>query len=233
MRHFMISTCHQIFFFCHGSTALVDRGIIIVGVSRSHSDTPHSNRTSLGEWSARRRANYLATHNIHNRQTSKPLVGFQPAIPASKRLLTHRVTQFINLVSGWIQIGYFIVAAVFVLLLVESNKRSMFTTDCIGWSCQLILDCLIWRNPNRAQHGLDIVWCNYVLIWGTLWREMTSRSNCDVICFHNAFRGACVMKSAKKRGFNGMRCDWMRFNLISIILSIMCAKLCFTFVCVK
>jgi hypothetical protein len=62
---------------------------------------------------------------------------------------------------------------------------------------------------------------------------MTSRSNCNVLGFHNAFRGTCVVKSAKNGGLNGMRCDRMRFTLISVILSIMCAKLCFTCVCVQ
>ena len=40
-------------------------------------------RTPLGEWSARRRDLYVTTHN--NRQTSMPLMGFEPAIPASER----------------------------------------------------------------------------------------------------------------------------------------------------
>jgi len=33
-------------------------------------------RTPLGPWSAPRRDLYLTTHNIHNRQTSMPAVGF-------------------------------------------------------------------------------------------------------------------------------------------------------------
>jgi hypothetical protein len=34
-------------------------------------------RTSLDEWSARRRDLYPTTHNVHNRQTSMPPVGFE------------------------------------------------------------------------------------------------------------------------------------------------------------
>ena len=45
-------------------------------------------RTPLGEWSARRR-DYLTTHNTHNRQTSMPLVGFEPTISAGQRLQTY------------------------------------------------------------------------------------------------------------------------------------------------
>ena len=37
-------------------------------------------RTSLDEWSARRRDLYLTTHNSHNRKTSIPPVGFEPTI---------------------------------------------------------------------------------------------------------------------------------------------------------
>jgi hypothetical protein len=46
-------------------------------------------RTPLDEGSARRRDFYLTTHNTHNRQTSKPPVGFEPAIPAGERQQTH------------------------------------------------------------------------------------------------------------------------------------------------
>ena len=49
-------------------------------------------RTPLDERSARRRDLYLTTHNIHNRQTSMPPVGFESTIPASKRPQTHSAT---------------------------------------------------------------------------------------------------------------------------------------------
>ena len=42
-------------------------------------------RTPLDEWSARHRDLYLTTHNTNNRQTSMPLVGFEPMISASER----------------------------------------------------------------------------------------------------------------------------------------------------
>ena len=57
---------------CRGFT--VTRGFTTVG------------RTPLDEWSARRRYLYLTTHN---RQTSMPPAGFEPAIPASERPQTH------------------------------------------------------------------------------------------------------------------------------------------------
>jgi hypothetical protein len=46
-------------------------------------------RTPLDEWSARRRVLYLTTHNTHNRQTSKPLVGFEHTISACDRPQTY------------------------------------------------------------------------------------------------------------------------------------------------
>ena len=46
-------------------------------------------RTPLNKWSARRRDLYLTTHNTHNRQTSMPLVGFEPTISAGERPQTY------------------------------------------------------------------------------------------------------------------------------------------------
>jgi hypothetical protein len=45
-------------------------------------------RSPLDEGSARRRDLYLTTHNTQNRQTATLPAGFEPAIPASKRLQT-------------------------------------------------------------------------------------------------------------------------------------------------
>jgi len=42
-------------------------------------------RTPLDEWSVRRRDLYLTTHNTHNRQTSVPLVGFEPPAPTGEQ----------------------------------------------------------------------------------------------------------------------------------------------------
>jgi len=53
--------------------------------ARAHTLSLSLERTTLDEELARRRNLYLTTHNIHERQTSMPLAGFQPEIPASKR----------------------------------------------------------------------------------------------------------------------------------------------------
>ena len=46
-------------------------------------------RTPLDEGSARHRDLYLTTHNIHKRQTSTPIVVFEPASPGSEMKQTH------------------------------------------------------------------------------------------------------------------------------------------------
>jgi len=46
-------------------------------------------RTSLDEWSARRRDLYLITHNTYKRQKYMPPARFDPAIPASEWPQTH------------------------------------------------------------------------------------------------------------------------------------------------
>jgi len=61
-------------------------GLLRIEVSRSHSDTPHSSRIPLDQWSARRRDLYLTTQKHSQEITSMPLAGFEPAIPTSKTL---------------------------------------------------------------------------------------------------------------------------------------------------
>ena len=72
------------FFFYHGSTALVGQGILIIGDSWSHSDTPHSSGLL---WTSDQPD--LTTHNTHKRQTSIPMAGFEPTISESERPQTH------------------------------------------------------------------------------------------------------------------------------------------------
>jgi hypothetical protein len=52
--------------------------------------------TPLDEWWARRRDVYLTTHNTHNRQTSKPPVGFEPTISASERPQTYALDRAVT-----------------------------------------------------------------------------------------------------------------------------------------
>jgi len=68
---------------------LLGQDFLIVEVSRSPSDTPHSVGLLWTSDRPRRRDLYLTTHNIRQRQTSMPPPGFEPAISASERPQTH------------------------------------------------------------------------------------------------------------------------------------------------
>jgi hypothetical protein len=63
----------------HGSTALVDLGLLSVEVPRPHSDMPHSVELL---WT---NDQTVLTHNTHKTQTSMSPAGFRPAIPASEQ----------------------------------------------------------------------------------------------------------------------------------------------------
>jgi len=60
---------------------LVGHVILIIVATRSHAvrRTATIGRTSLDEWSARRRDLYLTTYNTHRRQTSMPPARFEVA----------------------------------------------------------------------------------------------------------------------------------------------------------
>jgi hypothetical protein len=65
------------------------RGLLIMEVSRSLSDTPQSVRLLWKSDQPDAKDLYLRIHNAHNRQTSMPPAVFEPAIPASKRPQNH------------------------------------------------------------------------------------------------------------------------------------------------
>ena len=79
----------RLFYFFHGTTALSGPGLLIIQASHSHSVRRTTlGRTSLDEWSDQCRDLYLTTHSTHKRQTSMPLAGFEPTIPANERPYT-------------------------------------------------------------------------------------------------------------------------------------------------
>jgi hypothetical protein len=66
----------------------VGQALLTVEASQSHSDTPHS----VGIYSTSDQPNAdlsLPVTTEHSQKTSMPPAGFEPAIPASERLLTH------------------------------------------------------------------------------------------------------------------------------------------------
>ena len=58
-------------------------------------------KTSLDEWSARRRDLYLTTHSTHNRQTSMTPVVFEPTISARERPQTHALDRAATGTGGY------------------------------------------------------------------------------------------------------------------------------------
>jgi len=72
-----MTTLYYLFF--HGATAPIEPGSIYY-----RGFTITLSRTSLDECSTQNRDLYLTIHNTHKRQTSMPLVGFEPTIPASE-----------------------------------------------------------------------------------------------------------------------------------------------------
>ena len=76
---------------------LEGQGFLIIEASRSHS-IGHTTlgRTPLDESSGQTRELCLKTRNTRKRQISMPPVGFEPAIPSSKRPQTHRAADGIG-----------------------------------------------------------------------------------------------------------------------------------------
>jgi hypothetical protein len=85
--HYRISVFH--FAVLPSSTYLFTVGVEGFLFSLDHIQTHTTvGKTPLDEGSARRRNLYLITQTLYNRQTSMPLVGFEPTIPASARSQT-------------------------------------------------------------------------------------------------------------------------------------------------
>jgi len=80
----------RIYFLSYGAAAQRGQGLPrSQGYYITHNDAPQSVGLPLDELSARLRDLYLTTNNSHNKQTSMPPAGLEPAIPASIRPQTH------------------------------------------------------------------------------------------------------------------------------------------------
>jgi hypothetical protein len=87
-------TYDRIFFVCGATAPIGPRPPHCRSFEITQLDTHIPGRTPLNEWSARRRGRYL--HNKHNRRTSMPLAGFEPAIPAIKWLQTYALDRTVT-----------------------------------------------------------------------------------------------------------------------------------------
>jgi len=75
--------------FCMAGQTRWGPRLLIVEVSRSHSDTSHS--VGLLRTSDQSDANYLTTHDSYKRQTTMSPAGFESAIPVSERPQTQAI----------------------------------------------------------------------------------------------------------------------------------------------
>ena len=127
--HHTHTCCVRFLLFCFliAQQPLVGEGLLIIEVSRSYSGTPHS-VWLLEERSARCRDLYLATHSIHERQTSMPPAGFEPAFQASEWPLASWLGFITFVTYYWIQI-IFNVSSVHVCMGTPWKQEGGFCAD--------------------------------------------------------------------------------------------------------
>jgi hypothetical protein len=89
MSMFTLSVCDVNKFFFYRNSPHFARGSSFTRFLHHPQRRATDGSTPLDKWSARRRELYLTTHNIHNRQTSIPPVGFEHAILAGERPETY------------------------------------------------------------------------------------------------------------------------------------------------
>jgi hypothetical protein len=124
-----------IFSFSMTQQPLVGQSILIIEASRSHSVTQITlGRTSVDEWSARRRGLYLTTHNSHKRQTSMPPAVLKLLIPASQRPQNHNLDLAATRIS--------ILTAYFLQSIGRHNKKNC---NCLLMNCEWP-STLFWWN---------------------------------------------------------------------------------------
>ena len=108
-------------------------------------------RTPLDEWSARRRDLYLTTHNIHNRQTSMPPVGFEPTVSAGERPQNYALDRaatgtgmtYLTQQKLYCRVGHHCwVGNKPVYLAVHSPHRKYYLISCFGLYTAVFIDYL-------------------------------------------------------------------------------------------
>ena len=93
-----LSESFGVIFSC-GPTAQLQPRRLVVGVSRLQTVRYTPGMTPLDEWLACRRGRYL--QNKHKRRMSIPSLGFEPAIPAIKRLQTYQLDRPTTGIGWW------------------------------------------------------------------------------------------------------------------------------------
>jgi hypothetical protein len=172
-------------------------GHLIVEVSRSHTSKTHTHthththiHTVVLLWKNDQPVAEAATYTIRNKHkswTSTPSAGFEPAIPAVKRLQTYAVDM--NLYVHNILCDEFVVILFTKIILSLSNVRSILPVPVASrskaWVCGLLPAGIVGLNP---AGGMDICRECWVLSGRGLCDELISRPGesyqlrCVVVC---------------------------------------------------
>jgi hypothetical protein len=144
----------------------------------THTHTKHG-RTPLDEWSAHRRDFCLTAHNIHKRQTSMLLAGFEPSAPASERqqiyALNRATTKICWNLTFYVKIFLRVLLEVYAILILVIFSLFGDNSGPLSWGNVYVLDiimgelfCLIgFLYPSCALTSIScplplfvlIVWC--------------------------------------------------------------------------
>ena len=112
-------TYFMVFFSCGALTPFWGHGIPFWGFTITLFEHTTLSRT-LDKWLTHNRNLYLTIHNTHNRQTSMPVVRFEPTFPASKWLQTHAINHA----------AYYIYECTYMLGVYKSWCQVIMVTKC-------------------------------------------------------------------------------------------------------
>jgi len=110
-----VSTSLHTLFKCFFLMALwsnKSQGPLIIEVSRSYTTTQHSQQDSSG-WVISSSQRPLLDSTQHSRQTSMPLVGFEPSISASELPHTYTLECAVNGINPFMYLGFHNYSAIY------------------------------------------------------------------------------------------------------------------------
>jgi hypothetical protein len=136
-------------------------------------------RTSLDEWSARRRDLYLTSHSTHNRQISIPPVGFEPTISAGERPQTYALDRAATETGNSVirQCNY------------QPNRRKIQNSGLSAMRCKCTSGLMTYLlSFIRIPRALNDRWFSMWLITVEIWQEhifLKVRLHCTKILSYN------------------------------------------------
>jgi hypothetical protein len=150
------------------STYLFTAGVEGSYFSLDHTETHTTvGRTPLDEGSARRRDLYLTTQTLYKRQTSMPVVGFEPTIPASARPRTYTLDRAATEIGDILCVRYIIV---FVFTCTPNDHSHFRLHHCTFANSAVTLTSLTFAAT--LQHLLKVK--NLVSLERNIYKEDTA-----------------------------------------------------------